>query len=101
MAEFLDSGTDGFIYFSLGSNVKSKDLSKENLEAITEALRELPYKVLWKFEADELPDKPENVKLIKWAPQQAILCKFEIQISPNGIESNISQFLLHFSSSKD
>lgn len=33
----------------------------------------LPHAVLWKFEADDLPDKPENVKIAKWLPQQDIL----------------------------
>lgn len=50
-------------------------MSNETREVITEALRELPYRVLWKFEADELPNKPDNVKLIKWAPQPTVLCK--------------------------
>lgn len=71
----MDSAKNGFIYFSLGTNVKSKDLQEESLNAILETLRELPYKVLWKFEADEeaMPRKPNNVKLIKWAPQLDIL----------------------------
>ncbi|XP_018561506.1 UDP-glucuronosyltransferase 2B15 isoform X2 [Anoplophora glabripennis] len=71
--DFLDSAKEGFIYFSLGSNVKSKDLRKETLEAIIDTLKSLPYKILWKFEADELPGKPDNVKLIKWSPQQSVL----------------------------
>ncbi|KAJ8948058.1 hypothetical protein NQ314_008484 [Rhamnusium bicolor] len=75
LAEFLDSAKDGFIYFSLGSNVKSKDLKKDSLKAIIESLAEVPYKVLWKFEADTLPGKPDNVKLVKWAPQQNVLGK--------------------------
>lgn len=62
LAEFLDGAEDGFIYFSLGSKGKSK--------VITETLEELPYKVLWKFKADELSNSPENTKLSKWAPQQ-------------------------------
>lgn len=75
--DFLDNAKEGFIYFSLGSNVKSKDLRKETLTAIIDTLKELPYKVLWKFEADELPGKPNNVKLIKWAPQQSVLGEFD------------------------
>ncbi|KAJ8964655.1 hypothetical protein NQ317_010170, partial [Molorchus minor] len=70
---FLDDAKDGFIYFSLGGNVKSKDLKGPTVTNIVEVLKELPYKVLWKFEAEGLPEKPDNVKLIKWAPQQDIL----------------------------
>lgn len=75
LKDFLDSATNGFVYFSLGSNVKSKELQAESLKSILETLGELPLKVLWKFEADPdaMPGKPDNVKLIKWAPQLDIL----------------------------
>lgn len=33
----------------------------------------LPYKVLWKFEDDQLEGKPENVEINKWLPQQDVL----------------------------
>lgn len=72
----MDSATNGFIYFSLGSNVKSKELKKDSLNSIIEAFGEMPYKVLWKFEDENLPGKPENVKLVKWANQQAILGRY-------------------------
>lgn len=73
MQEFLDSGKDGVIYFSLGSNIKSKDLTIQLRKTIMETFSELPYKVLWKFEEDDLPDKPDNVKISKWLPQQDVL----------------------------
>nr|QIK00362.1 UDP-glycosyltransferase [Xylotrechus quadripes] len=89
LQEFLDGAKEGFIYFSLGSNVKSKDLSKETLNSVISTLRELPYKVLWKFEADTLPGKPENVKLVKWTPQQAVLAHRNIKlfITQGGLQS--------------
>lgn len=37
-----------------------------------EALSELPYKILWKFEKD-LSNTPDNIKLCKWLPQQDVL----------------------------
>lgn len=94
---FLNSAKEGFIYFSLGSNVKSKDLRKETLAAIMDALKAMPYKVLWKFEADILPGKPDNVKLIKWAPQKSVLGKFEERTSnklytKKNISTNIYSF---------
>ncbi|KAF5287364.1 hypothetical protein FQA39_LY15967 [Lamprigera yunnana] len=69
----LNSSTDGFIYFSLGSNVKSKDLAEEMLTTILETFAELPYTILWKFEKDILPNKPDNVITQKWLPQPIIL----------------------------
>lgn len=76
LKKFLDESSQGVVYFSMGSNVKSKDLSNETRNVIMETFSQLPYNVLWKFEADDLPGKPENVKIIKWAPQQDVLSKF-------------------------
>lgn len=45
-------------------------------KTIMEAFSELPFKILWKFESDDLPGKPENVKIAKWLPQQDVLSKF-------------------------
>lgn len=70
---FLDNATKGVIYFSLGSNVKSVYLPKNKREILIRTFAKLPYKVLWKFEDDQLEGKPENVKINKWLPQQDIL----------------------------
>lgn len=75
MREFLDGGKDGVVYFSLGSNVKSKFLSMELRNIIMQTFSELPYRVLWKFEDDDLPGKPNNVLISKWLPQQDVLSK--------------------------
>ncbi|KAJ8948051.1 hypothetical protein NQ314_008477, partial [Rhamnusium bicolor] len=87
--EYLDNATEGFIYFSLGTNIRSKDLDEQTLRTLNEVFEEVPYKVLWKFEADELPGKPENIKLIKWAPQQNVLSHPNIKlfITQAGLQS--------------
>ncbi|CAB3377025.1 Hypothetical predicted protein [Cloeon dipterum] len=71
--EFLDSATDGFIFFSLGSNVKSSLLPDDVKKGILEVFGKLKQKVLWKFEDDELPGKPKNVLINKWLSQQDVL----------------------------
>ncbi|XP_013113910.2 LOW QUALITY PROTEIN: UDP-glucosyltransferase 2 [Stomoxys calcitrans] len=73
LQEFLDTATEGAIYFSLGSNVKSKDLPQETQQAILESFRDLKIKVLWKFEGENLPNKPANVLIRKWFDQQSVL----------------------------
>ncbi|KAK4872659.1 hypothetical protein RN001_014688 [Aquatica leii] len=73
LMKLLDLAKHGFIYFSLGSNVKSKHLSKDTRDLIMETFAELPYTVLWKFEDDNLPNKASNVITSKWLPQQDIL----------------------------
>ncbi|XP_046601304.1 uncharacterized protein LOC107222351 [Neodiprion lecontei] len=76
----LDEATQGFIYMSLGSNIKSNTLSKKTRDAFITAFSELSYKVIWKFENDELEGKPDNVIILKWAPQQAILAHPNIKL---------------------
>lgn len=51
---------------SLGSNVRSSNLSQNTKEIITGALSELPYNVLWKWETDHFPNKPTNIFISKW-----------------------------------
>lgn len=73
LQNFMDSSKNGVIYFSLGTNVKSEHIGNETLINIIDSFNELPYDVLWKYEGDKLPEKPKNIKLIKWAPQQDVL----------------------------
>lgn len=73
--EFLDASKDGVVYFSLGSNARSKDLGKTYLRTFLEVFGDLNETVLWKFESKSLPEKPANVKIQKWLPQRAVLGK--------------------------
>lgn len=72
---FLDNATEGAVYFSLGSNPFGKTMLTERKQAIEQALAELPFKVLWKFEATHLRNIPNNIKVAKWVPQQDVLSK--------------------------
>ncbi|KAF5301856.1 hypothetical protein FQR65_LT08688 [Abscondita terminalis] len=85
----LDASEHGFIYFSLGSNVKNKDLPEKTVNVILETFAELPYTVLWKFELDEMPNKPKNVITSKWFPQQDIFKhpKIKLFITQGGLQS--------------
>uniref|UniRef100_U5EXU4 Putative udp-glucuronosyltransferase n=1 Tax=Corethrella appendiculata TaxID=1370023 RepID=U5EXU4_9DIPT len=71
--EFLDSATDGAIFFSLGSYVKSADMPKDRAKAFLEVFRNLKQRVLWKYEDDSLHNIPENVLISAWLPQSDIL----------------------------
>ncbi|KAK4872333.1 hypothetical protein RN001_014362 [Aquatica leii] len=68
----LDNAQEGFIYFSLGSNIDGKDMPEKTLKVILETFKELPYTVLWKYELD-LPNKPDNVVTSKWLSQLEVL----------------------------
>ena len=77
---FLDNSKNGVIYMSLGSNVQSKDLSSEVLQTLLKAFGSLSFNILWKFEADNLPGKPDNMMISKWLPQSDLLAHPSIKL---------------------
>lgn len=80
----MDHSTQGVIYMSLGSNVRSSDLNKDTLNNIIQTFREIPYNVLWKFETEDnkiLQAMPMNVKVVKWVNQQLVLSKLNYSIN--------------------
>ncbi|XP_046745421.1 UDP-glucosyltransferase 2-like [Diprion similis] len=72
---FLNSSKDGVVYFSMGTMVRSDTFEPEKIFALYESFSELSdYKVLWKGNEEDLPKPlPSNVKVVKWAPQYAVL----------------------------
>lgn len=65
------SGEHGFVVFTLGSMVS--DLPEEITAVFLEAFRQIPQKVVWRY-TGKVPDNlPENVKLMKWVPQNDLL----------------------------
>nr|XP_033326685.1 uncharacterized protein LOC117220621 [Megalopta genalis] len=71
--KFLDEAGEGVLYFNLGSMVKAATMPPEKLASVINVLASLPRKVIWKWEADDLPQKPGNVLVKKWLPQFDIL----------------------------
>ncbi|XP_025193262.1 UDP-glucuronosyltransferase 2C1-like isoform X2 [Melanaphis sacchari] len=69
----LDSAEHGVIYFSLGSVVKSSKMPREVVSLLLSELAKLKQTVLWKWEDDQIPNLPKNVKVRKWFPQNDIL----------------------------
>ncbi|CAH1738734.1 unnamed protein product [Aphis gossypii] len=69
----MDSAEHGVIYFSLGSVVKSSKMPQETVSLLLSELAKLKQTVLWKWEDDQLPNLPKNVKVKKWFPQNDIL----------------------------
>lgn len=68
----MDNAKYGVIYFSLGSNLKSKDLPEHYKKNLLKMFGELKQTVIWKFE-EALPKLPKNVHILQWAPQTSIL----------------------------
>jgi len=84
LKKFLDESEYGVIYMSFGSNVQSKDLGSEVQIMFLNVFRSLKYDFVWKFESDDLPDKPKNVMIQKWLPQADLLA-----------HSNVKLFITH------
>lgn len=64
-------------------------LSKDKIKMLIKVFSELPYDVLWKFEDDKLEDKPPNVWISKWFPQQDVLSHPNVKlfINQGGLQS--------------
>lgn len=77
---FLDGATEGAIFFSFGSNVKSADMSDEKRRVILKVFGALKQRVLWKWEDDNLPGKPSNVMIGKWLPQNDVLAHPNVRL---------------------
>ncbi|XP_030373467.1 2-hydroxyacylsphingosine 1-beta-galactosyltransferase-like [Scaptodrosophila lebanonensis] len=71
--EFINGAEHGVIYFSMGSNLKSADLPPQKRQAFINTFRRLKQRVLWKFEDPNFADKPPNVYISDWFPQDDIL----------------------------
>ncbi|XP_026500156.2 UDP-glucosyltransferase 2-like [Vanessa tameamea] len=68
----MNEAKHGVIYFSMGSNLKSIDMSDYMQKSLLTMFSTLKQTVIWKFEGD-LDNVPTNVHLLKWAPQPSIL----------------------------
>ncbi|CAG9806952.1 unnamed protein product [Chironomus riparius] len=79
LQKFLNNAKDGVVVFTMGSNLQGTDWDEEQREAFLKAFGKLKQKVLWKYE-DELPNKPKNVKTMKWLPQRDILAHPNVKL---------------------
>lgn len=75
LKRFLDNAIEGVVLFSLGSNLQSTELPVDKLDLILKCLEKFPQKFLWKFEDDDFLRLPQNVRVMKWIPQRAVLGK--------------------------
>lgn len=77
----MDSAENGAILFSLGTNVKSSDLTADKLLSLFSAFAKLKQKIVWKWDGTKIPEeKPENVLMEKWLPQDDILAHPNIRL---------------------
>ncbi|XP_048095708.1 UDP-glucuronosyltransferase 1A5-like isoform X2 [Alosa alosa] len=65
------SGEHGFVVFTLGSMVSQ--MPEDKARVFFEAFRQIPQRVLWRYTGPVPENAPENVKLMKWLPQNDLL----------------------------
>lgn len=68
LQRYLDGSKNGVIYLSLGSNVKASKLNQKYINTFLRVFESLDMDVIWKWEANEMKNKPNNVLLSKWLP---------------------------------
>ncbi|CAH2096275.1 unnamed protein product [Euphydryas editha] len=85
LQKLLDDSKEGVIYISFGSNIKSSEIALEKKKAFLSVFRRLEnHTILWKWEDDQLEDKPSNLVTRQWFPQREIL-----------VHPNIKLFISH------
>lgn len=82
----MDEAEHGVIYFCLGSLLQAKTMPVEKRNAFLKAFSQVPQRVLWKYEEDNLPGMTNNIMIRKWMPQRDILGNIDLcSSSPTAI----------------
>ncbi len=95
--KFIDgAGDDGVILVAFGTVLQASQMAEGFGEKLVSVFRRLKQRVIWKWEVDEMPDKPDNVMLLKWLPQQDILGHPKLKLYINhGGQSGFQESLCH------
>lgn len=78
--KYLDEADEGAILFSMGSVIQAHKWQVEKREAFVQAFKKLKQRVIWKYENETLPNKPDNVMISPWVPQRDILAHKNVKL---------------------
>uniref|UniRef100_A0A6P4FPJ5 UDP-glucuronosyltransferase 1-6-like n=1 Tax=Drosophila rhopaloa TaxID=1041015 RepID=A0A6P4FPJ5_DRORH len=71
---FLNKSTQGAVFLSLGSNIKSSTINPEIVQTLFKVLSGLKQNVIWKWEdLENTPGNASNILYKNWLPQDDIL----------------------------
>ncbi|XP_037962807.2 UDP-glucosyltransferase 2 isoform X4 [Plutella xylostella] len=89
LQSYLDASKNGVVYMSLGSKIRFSDLPEGTMQVFLNVFASLPYDVLIKWNGGELKNKPANVRLEKWLPQNDMLHhpKIKVFLMQGGLQS--------------
>ncbi|XP_058054052.1 UDP-glycosyltransferase UGT5-like [Anopheles bellator] len=80
LEEYIESAPHGVIYFSMGSMLKGRNFPQAKRDAFVDAFRQLQENVIWKYENESLPNRPSNVLIRSWMPQNDILAHPKVKL---------------------
>uniref|UniRef100_A0A6P4FGY1 2-hydroxyacylsphingosine 1-beta-galactosyltransferase-like n=1 Tax=Drosophila rhopaloa TaxID=1041015 RepID=A0A6P4FGY1_DRORH len=89
LLRFMDEAEHGVIYFSMGLDILVKYLPDNMENKLLQTFAQLKQRVIWKNELSMLPNKPDNIYVIKKAPQRQLLAHPNVRlfISHGGLQS--------------
>uniref|UniRef100_A0A1Q3FQK2 Putative udp-glucoronosyl and udp-glucosyl transferase n=1 Tax=Culex tarsalis TaxID=7177 RepID=A0A1Q3FQK2_CULTA len=80
LQEWLDEARDGVIFFSMGTNLQSSTIPAEKLQALVSTFGKLKQRIIWKWDSKDIPNKPANILLRSWLPQDDILAHKNVRL---------------------
>lgn len=81
LQHWFDASEKDVIYMSFGSHVNGIDMSPVQRDAFLAVFKRLNgHRVLWKWESDVLPGKPDNVRIGQWFPQSDVLAHPKVKL---------------------
>ncbi|XP_048006723.1 UDP-glycosyltransferase UGT5-like [Leguminivora glycinivorella] len=88
LKSYLDT-SKGVIYVSFGTNFNPSTLAEDKIRLLLNVFSKLPYDVLCKWDAEDVPGRPSNVRIVKWVPQNDLLRHPSIKlfITQGGMQS--------------
>uniref|UniRef100_A0A1S4H704 UDP-glucuronosyltransferase n=1 Tax=Anopheles gambiae TaxID=7165 RepID=A0A1S4H704_ANOGA len=94
--QWIEGAEEGVIFFSLGTNLFSSSMPPEMLSAILQTFRTLKQRIIWKWDTQDMPNKPANVMLKDWLPQDDILAHPNVRLFiMHGGLGGIAEALFH------
>lgn len=73
LKKFVDEAEHGIIYISFGSVVRCSTMPEDKVQAILDAMSELPHRFIWKWENKTMTFDKNKLYISEWLPQVDIL----------------------------